>query len=180
MEHKCFRYIKLPFEMNFKDPEFNGKYHITYPRENIVELEQWVDQFGLRIGFSEVFKKYPGYNYPNALHLDGYEFNNHVKLNFIINPGKSTMAWWRIKPGRQYKDLTTVVGTGYYWAQKEDCDLVVEENLIKPALVNAGMLHSIENIDTERICFSFMLKYKNNNQKLLWDQAMEIFKDYIE
>lgn len=178
--HNCFRYIKLPFEMSFIEPEFNGKDHIQYPRENIRQLEEWARSHRLTIGFSEVFKKYPGYDYPNALHLDGYKFDDHVKINFVVNPGKSTMAWWRIKPGKQYRNLTTIVGTGYYWAPKEECDLVVEENLTKPALVNAGMLHSVENIDTERLCFSFMLINNKTRDRLLWNDAMIILKDVLE
>ncbi len=180
MNHKCFRYIKLPFEMTFEEPDFNGKVHATYPREKIVQLEEWLNSFGLTVGFSEVFKKYPGYNYPNSLHLDGYEFDDHVKINFVVNAGSSTMAWWRIKPGYQYRNLTTVVGTGYLWAPKEECDLVAEENLARPALVNAGMLHSVENIDTERLCYSFMLKNKKTQRRLLWDNAVSILKDYLE
>lgn len=166
--------------MSFPEPDFKEKFHIQYPRENIRQLEEWAHSYNLDIGFSEAFKKYPGYNYPNALHLDGYKFDNHVKINFVVNGGNSTMAWWRIKPGCEYRNLKTVVGTGYLWAPKEECDLVVEENLSRPALVNAGMLHSVENIDTERLCFSFMLINKRTGSKLLWDDAMTILQDVLE
>jgi hypothetical protein len=179
MHQSCFRYLDIPFAQDLELPDFGGKEHVKYPMEKVKQLADWLDGLGIKIGFSEVFKKYPGYEYPNALHLDGYKFDNHVKINFIVNPGSSTMAWWRIKPGKEYRNMTTVVGTGYLWAPKEECDLVVEENLTKPALVNAGMLHSVEHIDTERLCFSFMLLDKNTGKKILWDDAMEIFKGYL-
>lgn len=166
--------------MSFPEPDFRGKIHVEYPREHISRLEHWANSYGLVIGFSEVFKKFPGYNYPNSLHLDGYKFDDHVKINFVVNAGSSTMAWWKIKPGFEYRNLTTVVNTGYLWAPKEECDLIMEENLSRPALVNAGMLHSVENIDTERLCFSFMLINKKTRNKLLWDDAMIILKDVLE
>ncbi len=166
--------------MTFNEPDFKGKDHATYPREQIVPLESWLNSLNLTVGFSEVFRKYPGYNYPNSLHVDGLTFDDHVKINFVVNAGSSTMAWWRIKNGYKYRNLTTVVGTGYLWAPKEECDLVVEENISRPALVNAGMLHSVENLDTVRLCYSFMLKNKNTQGKLLWDDAVNILKDFLE
>ncbi len=175
--------MNLPFEMQFKSMEFGAKNHREYPREHVQQLETWLNSLGLRIGFSEVFRKQPGYNVTDTIHADGRTLDNHVKINWIVNPGASTMSWYKIKPNCNHNETVTNIGTPYLSAKQEDCDLIIRENLItapnRPALVNAGQLHGVENLNTDRYCYSFMLQYKNSFKKVPWDSAVEIFKDYF-
>ena len=89
------------------------------------------------------------------------------------------MRWWRLKPGKEYKNKVTIVGTSYLWAYQDDCDLVAESQLLRPALVNGGQLHNVEQVNTIRLCYSFMLLHKKTMTRILWNDAMEVFKDYV-
>ena len=89
------------------------------------------------------------------------------------------MRWWKIKPGKEHNKKVTIVGTSYLWANKMDCDMLDESSLLQPALVNAGQLHNIEQVNSTRICYSFMLLNKKTQTRLLWDDAVEIFKNYV-
>lgn len=174
-----YRYLNLPFE-NKLSPVDMQQHHIKLDKQLIdPNFIAWLDSLNLTIGFSEVFKKQPGNQPPESLHLDGEVFDDHVKINFIVNPGSSVMRWWQLKPGKQYQKKITIVGTSYLWAFKDDCDLVAESNLLQPALVNAGQLHNVEQVDTTRLCYSFMLLHKKTQKRLLWNEAMEIFKEYV-
>lgn len=175
----CYRYLKIPFENQLPSVDFYQQ-HIKVEKQLIdPRFVSWLDSLGVKIGFSEAFKKEPGEDFPHSLHLDGEVFDDHVKINFVINPGSSVMRWWRIKPGIEHKKKITIVGTSYLWANREECDMLDESPLLQPALVNAGQLHNIEQLNTTRICYSFMLLNKKTQQRLFWDDAMEIFKDHV-
>ena len=178
MTNRYFKALDLPFEFKPKNPNFGSAQHVKYDLENAKELSDWLNSLGLKIGFAEVFKKPPGYDFPNALHIDGEELDDHVKINFVYGIGSSKMRWWKIKDGKSYKKETTVVWTKYFYAAREDCDMVAESSLEKPSLVNAGVLHNVELVDRERWCYSFMITHSNGS-RVYWDEAMKIFKDYI-
>lgn len=175
-----YKYLKLPFENKLPSVAMH-QHHIKLERQLIdTNFIAWLNSLDVVIGFSEVFQKLPGEQQPESLHVDGEEFDDHVKINFIVNPGSSVMRWWKIKPGKEYQKKVTIVGTSYLWAYKNDCDLVAESSLLQPALVNAGQLHNVEQVDTTRLCYSFMLINKKTQKRLLWNDAMEIFKDYVQ
>ena len=175
-----YRYLNLPFE-NKLTPVVMQQHHIKLDGQLIdPNFISWLDSLDVAIGFSEVFQKNPGEQPPHSLHLDGEVFDDHVKINFVINPGTSVMRWWRLKPGKEHQKKITIVGTSYLWAYQDDCELVAESNLLQPALVNGGQLHNVEQVDTVRLCYSFMLLNKKTQTRVLWNDAMEIFKDYVE
>lgn len=175
----CYRYLNLPFENQLPPVDFY-QHHVKVDRHLIdPEFISWLDSLDIAIGFSEAFKKEPGQESPYDIHLDGEVFDDHVKINFVINPGSSIMRWWKIKPGKEHNKKVTIVGTSYLWANRQDCDMLDESTLLQPALVNAGRLHNIEQVNSTRICYSFMLLNKKTRTRLLWDDAMEIFKDYV-
>lgn len=177
----CYRYITIPFVVEFTRPKFTNVLHVQYAwNDSTHELNRWLEQYGAAIGYSEAFYKPPGYDYPNALHLDGHNFDNHVKLNFVENPGSSKMVWWNLKPGAKCQSSSTVVGTGYLWAHKHDCELIDSSPLSSPTLVNAGMLHSVEDVDSDRLCYSFMLVYRGTQRKILWSEAVHMFAPVLQ
>jgi len=175
-----YRYLNLPFE-NKLHPVVMQQHHIKLDRQLIdPNFITWLDNLNVSIGFSEVFQKSPGEQSPHSLHLYGEVFDDHVKINFVVNPGSSVMRWWRLKPDKKHQKKTTIVGTSYLWAEREDCNLVDESQLLQPALVNGGQLHNVEQVDTIRLCYSFMLLNKKTMTRILWNDAMEIFKDYVK
>lgn len=179
-ENRYYRYLNFPFSVDLKLPEFADINHKVLTSEYIPgELVDFLTQHGCKIGFAEIFRKSPGYSHHLALHLDGHEFDDHVKINFVLNNNGSKMRWWKVKDPALLKKEITVVKTHYYYAAEEDCDLVAEAELDRPALVNAGQLHSIHSVVNEnRYAFSFMIM-RADGSRLLWDDAVELFKDYL-
>jgi hypothetical protein len=180
-ENRYYRFLALPFKFEIELPEFQNQKHQRLDWTKIPRpLLNFLREHDCQIGFAEVFKKEPGYHHELALHLDGVVFDDHVKINYVVNNNGSKMRWWRTKQGIEPKKHTTVVGTDYLYALEQDCDLLAEAELDQPALVNAGQFHSIHDIVNEdRYAFSFMIQ-KITGEKLLWDEAMIIFKDYIQ
>ena len=143
-------------------------------------LINWLDLCKCSIGFAEVFVKEPGVEFAHALHLDGVVFDNHVKLNFVVDPGTSVMRWWQLSPGNQCFEKTTIVGTRYLWARRAECTLLAESSLAQPSLINAGQLHSVDQIDKTRICYSFMLVHKDTKKRVLWSDIGSMFGEYVQ
>jgi hypothetical protein len=180
-DNRYYRYLKLPFKFDPVEPDFSKSHHVKYSIQPHDEFAAWLDSLNLVVGFAEAFKKSPtDIAYPWSTHLDGNEFDDHVKINFIYGHGTSKMIWAKIKPGHQHNKKTTVVGTDYLWAPLVNCDIVAADPLWQPAVVNAGQLHDVVDVSETRICYSFMLRHKNSTHRLLWDDAMTLFKDYLE
>lgn len=179
MNNNYFYFLNLPFKFEKEIPNFNNVKHVVYDKNNFPELVNWLASLGVEIEAGEVFKKTPEDNFKTGIHVDGRRFDNHAKINFIVNPGKSKMRWWRVKEGFTWQEEITVIGTPYRWAKREECDLVAETEMHVPMLVNAGTFHNVEEVDTVRYCFSFRLIHASNKQRVLWNELSTIFKDYI-
>lgn len=180
-DNRYYRYLKLPFNFVPTEPKFIDTRHVRYDLQPHSEFTAWLDSLNLEAGFSEAFRKSPGDPvYPWSTHLDGSEFDDHVKINFVHGHGTSKMIWVKLKEGYQYDIKTTMVGTEYLWAPLENCDIVAEDQILQPTLVNAGQLHNVIDVSEVRTCYSFMLRYKNTRRRLLWDDAIVLFKDYLE
>ena len=146
------------------------------------ELIDWLSSLQIKIGKAELFhlKSNPAnegeYN-KLPIHLDDEDFDNHVKINFVYCNTPSKMNWFVCKDPSKLKCLKTPTGTDYILAEEEDCELLYSAQVGQPSLVNVGMLHNISAVDSERYCFSFPLI--KDNKPLCWNQAEEIFKDYV-
>jgi hypothetical protein len=182
MENIYYRELTLPFKMSLPEVKFPTAHgQIKLDRELIdVNFIDWLASLELKIGFSEVFLKKPtDIDYPWALHLDGRQIDNHIKINFIVNPGASVMRWWQLRPGCSAQFKMTVINTPYMWAAREDVEMVAESSLLEPTIVNAGQLHNVENVDVPRLCYSFMLLNKHN-LKVKFNQIEDTFKGYLK
>ena len=136
-----YKYLRLPFENKLPSVAMQ-QYHIKLERQLIdPNFIAWLDSLDLAIGFSEIFQKGPGEQQPESLHIDGEVFDDHVKINFIVNPGSSVMRWWKIKPGKEYQKKVT----------KEDVHFVEE-----PVLLNG---------------LNKILVFSTNNSLTLLDQV---------
>jgi hypothetical protein len=176
--NRYHHYLKIPVEFipvfDTSAPFISG-YDKSYQ-----ELVDWIDGLGLTIGGAEVFHLEPNdLSYPNCLpiHTDSSAFDNHVKINFVYSDIASTMNWYEYKDPTLLETLTTPIGTGYITTTKANCELVYSAEVGQPSLVNTGMLHDISPVTSTRYCFSFPIW--KNGQRLTWDRAMDIFKDYI-
>ena len=113
-------------------------------------------------------------------HVDSMELNNMVKLNYIIGGKNTVMQWFKFNGNNkniihQHNGL----GSGYLKFDQSMCELIWEEEIKGPCLVNAGIPHNVKNrSDTDRWSISYTLFDLNNNH-LQWSDAEQIFKNYF-
>ena len=197
MNNIFHRYINLPFEIT-KPPICNLKLkqlkhqHIPYHKDSV--MDNFLSKLGLSVLNTEVFYTPGGKSLP--IHIDGPELDNHVKINISYGPPEGTTRWFKapnidikellkdqfenIEPNQNLEGIAgTYIEHKSITVEEKDCNMVYEANTDKPSLVNVGAFHSSYNpTDEGRWTLSFVIG--KNNKYLCWDDAIEIFKDYIE
>jgi hypothetical protein len=141
-------------------------------------LIKFLNGFQISIEHAEIFYTPPGNSLP--IHVDGHEFSNLCKLNFVYGAPDSLMNWWAPKnPNKEPTCKFTEIGTSYIYAEENDCDLVWTSKIKFPTIVNAGQLHNVVNCTTTpRTALSLILYDLKKSQNLDWHDAAIIFKKY--
>jgi hypothetical protein len=202
MENIYHRYLDLPF--TYPKPErFNqgsDQYTALLDQEKVYQpFKEWISSFGLSI--SNVLEGF--YTPPNGgrvpLHADTSMMpgeNDICKLNFTWGSLDSTTQWYRIKDiskikkhyinddiaNKKFHDAGIVpdIDISYVlFADWDDAELMYETVIDRPSLLNISQLHSTFNPSpTEHrwtLCFTLL----KDDKALSFDEALEIFKDYI-
>ena len=165
MENIYHRYLNLPFEI-IKHPMFDAeptemKHHDINPYRDPL-VDEFHKDLGLIINHTEVFWTPAGTSLP--VHADYVTLDNHVKINITD-----------LTTANEFSDRehTNVL------ANRDECTLVYEANTNRPSLVNVGQLHdtySPPHAGRWTLCF---IPGRSNGRDIYWDEAMEIYKDYI-
>lgn len=198
MNNIYHRYLDLPFEIT-RHPMFDTapkeiKHHDINPYRD-AQVDQWHESLGLTVNHTEVFYTPPGGELP--IHSDEVTLDNHVKINITWGPAEGTIRWWESKNAfvstdynntkNKLKDLDHSTVDQFsqrehknVLANKEECDLVWEASTNRPSLVNVGQLHSTYNpTDLPRWTLCFVPGRPNGHGYIYWDEALEIYKDYL-
>lgn len=178
-----FYYLNLPFNFNKELPDFSESPHVVMTRADFPLFERWLNTLKLTIRHADVFKKEPGwpFNYNGTIHIDGNDFDNHAKINFVYNSGTSKIVWYKLKDGCSVIDFPSRAYTPAKAAKPDDCVQVASALTNRPMVLNVGQLHDIRDIDQTRFCFSFQLAPLGNlKSKVFWKDIPEYFKDYID
>jgi hypothetical protein len=154
---------------------------------------KWIESFDLKVSnlIEGFYTPTNGGKIP--LHNDTSTISNAVKINFTWGPDNSVTRWWHVKQPEYLKPVKPdnshiliaglvpdIVVTDAYSAREEDCELVHEQVINRPSLMNIGQLHSTFNPnmteDRWTLCFTLL---KLDNTHLQFEEAVQIFKDYI-
>jgi hypothetical protein len=178
--------LKLPVEFipyNLNNlPTVKGEYTLD---KNLINQEfiDFLSTLNLSIDYAKYFYSVPHQRY--APHTDitvaqQSTITENVKLNFVSGGAGSEMIWYSLKPGREsyhYKNTQKVLCVGY-----RDEDLIEEHRAIIgwPSLLDAQTIHTLQNANENRRCWSFTLQDNITKKRISWDDAIEIFKDYIK
>lgn len=140
-----------------------------YRDSNIEELH---NKIGIKTLIVEVVYTPPHSNLP--IHSDSMPIDNHVKLNISWGDSeKAATRWWLPK------DRTKTFTSFPINNNRDEYDLIYKAQTNFPCLINVGQLHDSYNPSNEgRWTLSHILAH-HNNSLLQWDEAMEIYKDYI-
>jgi hypothetical protein len=192
--------LEIPFKFPLRDKEqfdaipkptvgIKNTWHRSdlLPEELNSDFVSWLDSLGLVVPSWDIFIQPP--QWEMHIHIDQHDsFLDAAKLNFAWyeTDGYSNMCWYHAEE----KDSTIRGNAGglYRNWEKQVSQLIYEHRVGLPTLINAGLPHNVINkTDGYRICVSVPLVRKDlihlmsddNVLYLTWDDALEIFKDYI-
>jgi hypothetical protein len=185
MTNTYHRYLNLPFKIN--PPEiFNENLdivkHLILDDLEYPDIDQFFDQFGLFCARKECFYTPPYGKVP--IHTDAGTYTNHAKINITWGPEEGVIQWWKsdIVEERVINGGTENTDAYHHnlWANEEDCTFLYEANTNIPSLVNVGILHGTNNPTPHgRWTLCFVPLDLKSYDMILWDQAINIFKEYI-
>ena len=168
--------LSVPVSININETwntERLSWYDCTHP-----ELIAFLESLGVSIRHAQRFYTPPYGSLP--IHVDSHEAVGQAKLNYIVGGKGSVMNWFELKPGKTMKTMVTNVGSKYLYAEEEDVVKVHSAEIGYPSIINSGELHSITNGPEPRVCYSFVLKYLDNDRNLNWQDASNMFEAYID
>lgn len=197
------RFINLPFEIP-RPKQFDNSIDsfITYVGRDAVppELEPWLGTFGLTL--SNVIEGF--YSAPNGgevpVHNDTITKpgeHDAIKINMTWGPQDSVTRWWKTKSDDNLIEIVhdqTEVNDGFakagivpdiecykcYSAQLHDLDLVHEQVIDKPSILNVGQLHSTYNPDPNNHRWTLSFTPLKEGKLINFDQALTIFESCIK
>ena len=157
--------------------------HKTFDKENLfwlsVELEEWLRSFNLHVQKLEIF--HTEANRITGWHIDMNPPADWVKINWVYEEGVSHMEWADLEKTGELKTRKSAAGTPYVRFEPETTNTVCQHNLKGPTLINSGQPHRVYNKkDTDRWCLSIIPWHTDKRSRVLWDDAVEIFKDYLK
>lgn len=186
-KHDYYYYLNLPFEFKRELPDFGQKNHVVLTRADVPRFEGWLNTLGLTVRHADVFRKFPGWPETRVLkdratiHIDGHEFDNHAKINFVFNSGTSKIVWYKLRPGRETFADQSGAYTPSRSAWPDDVEPVVSVLTDRPMVLNVGQLHDIVDVDQVRYCFSFQLAPVHDPvKKIYWHQVPNYLGKFIE
>lgn len=198
MDNRYHRYLDLPFEITkhpLCDTEPTDMKHLDINPYRDPQIDSWFESLGLCCNHSEVFWTPAGASLP--IHADDVTLDDHVKINITYGPEEGKIRWWKSKKSQVVTDIETAkkmlhdldndVADEFserehtnVLANRDDCTLVYEANTNRPSLVNVGQLHDTYSPPHKgRWTLCFVPGVPNGPGYIYWDEAVEIFKDYI-
>jgi len=188
--NQVHRYINLPFQIE-KPEEFNKEwdtiwhFDLGHDKPYSKLMLQWLEQFNLTCANIDCFYTPPGGG-KIPPHTDAHEFNNQIKINITWGPEESEVCWWTSDKAYKFEyQPSPDEGSSHYMnlyrAEEEDCNLVYTAKIDRPSIINVGFLHSTYNPGkTGRHTLCFSVVHKENGSNVTFDQALDIFKNYID
>jgi hypothetical protein len=189
MKNIYHRFLKLKIDPKLDLDyvlEKGGKdaFLIEIPREKLnSELFEFFDELGVQVRMCQAI--YCSGQEKIHIHADDKKISDFAKINWTWGDPESELRWWSIEDESKLficptpDDLRPVIGDSYVCASEHNCKLLYSQNITKPSLVNAGMLHSVYNPSPiGRITLSLLIEKDNENIKFL--DAVKIFEKVVE
>ena len=197
MSNIYYRYLNLfyPFfdevevtkkysNMSNFDPNKNGQWRIEGINPDIFNEEAyvWLNQFNMHAGMVEIF-----YTAPHSkigYHVDYSGFSSvfdYVKLNFVWGPKKNHYMKWGEPKSDVSNDISyNSCGSPLIKYKMSEIDEKESVCITQPILVNVGRPHiAINDSDIGRWCLCLIPKTNIDGCRIEFNQAVELFKDYI-
>lgn len=178
INYKLFT-TEIPF---FKDDinydSFPKTFHGSVPESYLSnELLKIIQSTGLTIRLVETFFRNPNRNPRSPIHVDaGGRFTDIAKLNYIFRGNGSKMLWYQ--PLNDNKIISkTPINTSYISYELDQVKLIESVELHGPAIIQAGVPHSIINETEDRLCVSVVLF--NSSRPATMNEVLTLFEPYL-
>lgn len=157
-------------------------FHTVFDNENHIwlsnDFENWLEKFDLFVKRIELFHTEPARI--TGWHIDMNPPKDWIKINWVYETGISFMEWGERNTNDPLSNQITMARTSYVRFEPETVDRKCRYNLKGPTLINAGIPHRIDNSkSTDRWCISAIVWKKTDQSRLLWNDALHIFRDYL-
>ena len=140
-----------------------------------VDLISFLKTLNLTIVWAELFYT-PPFQF-TTIHTDDAG-GDYTKLNYIFGGKDSLMYWWQQKPGVSNIAEDTGIDSQYTIYKTTEVNLIDEQQVKFPSIVQVGIPHNIRNFEEPRYCLSLVLR-KQNKTRLTMAESIEIFKQYL-
>jgi hypothetical protein len=104
-----------------------------------------------------------------------------IKINWVYEKGISHMEWGNLNIQSAQTSTISAGGTSYVKFVPNEVTAVCRHSLQGPTLINSGIPHRIDNTkSTDRWCLSAIPWYSYKRARISWNDAVQIFNDYLE
>ena len=173
----------LNLDLKILKPQYNPFrsflpfYHITLdPRETLEDdLFDFLSDLDIKIVDLTSFYCKP-HEY-SIIHIDTGNYD-YVKLNFIYGGQGSLMNWFRAKVPARIGNEPVASTPDFNWWKPDEVELIHQEEVRFPGLCRVGIPHNIQNFEEPRRCISVHIAHNKTNERVLWNDAIEIFKPW--
>lgn len=167
---------RFPIDKNtYLHKIFNNENHIWLSEE----FELWLKTLNLYVPRVEIF--HTEADRITGWHIDMIPPSDWVKINWVYEDGVSYMEYANLDKTAELNVKRSVAGTPYVRFEPETTNTAFRYNLKGPTLINAGQPHRVYNKkETDRWCLSAIIWHTDKQSRVLWDDAVEIFKDYLQ
>lgn len=182
-----YRKLNIPFDIITPDfPKQKGTFEylsevtmFDYDTHNLdSRFLLFIRNLGIDIFRSEIFYNPPHTQVP--IHVDTDRFSNMMKINIHVGGPCCVINWYNPLPEFINKPtMKTPLDTEYLVYEEKEVELVHQENIHHISFMNAGIPHGYIN-DTDQPSWILSLAMLKDNTNLQFQDALSIFKDYIE
>lgn len=161
------------------DIEFYGTAgHQQIPASELhPELVAFFKKYNLIVLLAEMF--YNGPNNVSKIHIDSVG-GDYSKVNFVWGGENSQMVWYKSNdsvPGAS--DAKTRIGTKFISFTPDEVDVVHQQSVGFPSIVQVGIPHNVVNSNAPRWCLS-IVPARKNGKRLTMDETFHTFKDLLD
>lgn len=158
-----------------------GTEYIGLSKDHInPNLVSFLDTLDLLVVYIELFYT-PSFSFTN-IHADfgkGAIPNDYIRLNYVFGGKNSLMYWWKPRPNVSNPVNASKINSLYIGYKINEVDLIDEQQIQFPSIVQVGIPHNIRTFEEPRHCLSLVLRKKHDKTRLTMAESIEIFKDYL-
>lgn len=173
--------INVPVPLVHYEQEYSTYKEIVVDRARInVEFTDWLANLGLSFFNARFFNSLPYQKYP--LHIDGRADLECTKLNIVLDSYESEMNWYEPLDGYFGKQQKNTVGEYIPFFEKDKCKVVHNAQVDTSCIMQGHIIHDLQNKYNRgkcRKCYTFFLTDSKSHNRLSWQEALEIFRDYL-